>query len=259
MLITVGSSSSGAVRDYVDAGGVRTYYEAVGSGDPLVLMHGGLCTIETFGGLTPRLAEAYRVYLPERRGHGRTPDVDGPITYDLMAGDAIAFLDAVDVSSAHLVGWSDGAAVALLVALRRPDLVRSLVLIGQYVNMDGAVPELAGMMGLDAMPDILPPTMRERYAGVSPDGPDHWPVVVDKVWQMIRAEPDIALDRLAAVSAPTLVMQGDHDMVTVEHGEAMRRALPDGRLVVVPNATHALPMEHPDVVADLVLDFLRSP
>ncbi|WP_173073497.1 alpha/beta fold hydrolase [Phytohabitans rumicis] len=252
------SSDAARVRDYVDAGGVRTYYEAVGSGSPLVLLHGGLCTIETLGGLTSRLDEAYRVHLPERRGHGRTPDVNGPITYDLMARDTTAFLEAVDVSSAHLVGWSDGAVVALLVALHRPDLVRSLVLIGQYVNMDGAVPEAAEMMRLDVMPDVLPPMLRELYAGVSPDGPEHWQVVVDKMWQMIRIEPDIALDRLATVTAPTLIIMAEHDMATVEHAEAMRQALPDARLAVVPNATHALPMEHPDVVADLVLDFLTN-
>jgi pimeloyl-ACP methyl ester carboxylesterase len=122
------------VQDYVDAGGLRTYYEAEGAGEALVLLHGGFCTIETFGGLTPKLAEQYRVYPPERRAHGRTPDVEGPITYEIMAQDTIAFLDAVDLSSAHLVGWSDGAVVGLLVALRRPDLVRRLVMISQNIN-----------------------------------------------------------------------------------------------------------------------------
>src|SRR5215216_4553487 len=124
--------SAPKIQDYVDAGGLRTYYEVEGAGEPLVLLHGGFCPIETFGGLTPLLTEHYRVYLPERRAHGRTPDVDGPITYELMAHDTIAFLDAVGLQSAHLVGWSDGALVALLVALRRPDLVRRLVMIGQH-------------------------------------------------------------------------------------------------------------------------------
>ena len=108
------------VQDYVDAGGLRTYYEAVGAGDPLILLHGGFCTVETFSGLTSLLAERYRVYAPERRAHGRTPDVDGPISYGLMARDTIAFLEALDLPASHLVGWSDGAVVALLVALRSP-------------------------------------------------------------------------------------------------------------------------------------------
>ena len=250
--------ASDEVKDYVAAGVVRTYYEAHGSGDPLVLLHGGLCTIETFSGLTPQLAERFRVYLPERRGHGRTPDVDGPITYELMAQDTIAFLDALSLSRVHLAGWSDGAVVGLLVALRRPDLVRRLVMIGQNVNPDGLVPEAAEMTKLAHMPDVLPPMLRDLYAAVSPDGPDHWDVVVDKVWQMIRTEPDIALTELEKVSAPTLVVVAEHDMVTEEHARAMQRALPESRLQVVPDATHGLPMEKPDVVARLVVDFLAE-
>jgi pimeloyl-ACP methyl ester carboxylesterase len=243
---------------YVDAGGLRTYYEVVGTGDPLVLLHGGLTTIETFGGLTPTLAEHYRVYLPERRGHGRTPDVEGPVTYEIMARDTIAFMTAVGLPSGHVVGWSDGAVVGLLVALHRPDLVRKLVLIGQPVNQDGMPPEVIEMTKLDKMPDILPPMLREMYAAVSPDGPDHWEVVVDKVWQMIRTEPNIELGELAKVVAPTLIMLGDHDMLTVEHAAAMQRSLTDSQLAVVPGATHGLPMEKPGIVSRLLLDFLGA-
>jgi pimeloyl-ACP methyl ester carboxylesterase len=110
----------------------------------------------------------------------------------------------------------------------------------------------------DTMPDMLPPMLRDLYVAASPDGPEHWEVVVDKLWQLYRKEPNIPLDELATVAAPTLLIVADHDMVTVEHAEAMRRALPDGRLEVVPDATHGLPMEKPEAVARLVLDFLGS-
>src|SRR5262245_40207502 len=125
---------------YLDAGGVHTYYEVRGAGDPVILLHGGMCTAEPFDGQAPALAERYRAYVPERRGHGRTPDVDGPITYEVMARDTIDFIEAAGTGPAHLVGWSDGAIVGLLVALERPELVRKLVLIGQYSNDDGASP-----------------------------------------------------------------------------------------------------------------------
>jgi len=246
------------VQDYVDAGGLKTYYEAEGAGEPLVLLHGGFCTIETYGGLTPLLAEHYRVYLPERRAHGHTPDVDGPLTYEAMAQDTIAFLDAVGLPAAHMVGWSDGAVVGLLVALRRPDLVRRLVMIGQNINQEGLRPEVLEMLKLDTMPDMLPPMLRDLYAAVSPDGPEHWDVVVDKMWQMIRTEPNIGFAELEKVSASTLLIVADQDFPTVEHAEAMQKSLPDARLEVVPDATHGLPMEKPDVVARLVLDFLAS-
>lgn len=146
-------------------------------------------------------------------------------------------MDAVGLSSAHLVGWSDGAVVGLLVALHRPSLVRRLVLIGQNMNPQGMVPEFAEMTKLDRMPEeALPPTLREMYAAVSPDGPDHWAVVVDKMWRMLRTEPDIDLNELNKVSAPTLIIAADHDIVTIEHAAAMQRALPDSQLAVVPGA-----------------------
>jgi pimeloyl-ACP methyl ester carboxylesterase len=105
--------------EYVNAGGVHTYYEIYGEGEPLVLLHGGLATAESWAMQIPALSERHRVYVPERRGHGRTPDVAGPITYEIMAADTGAFLDAAG-AGAHLVGWSDGAMVGMLVALRRP-------------------------------------------------------------------------------------------------------------------------------------------
>lgn len=157
---------------------------------------------------------------------------------------------------ARLVGWSDGAVVALLVALRRPDLVRRLVLIGQYANQDGATPQVREMMALDEMPDMLPPMLRDLYAAVSPDGPEHWPVVVGKLWQLYRTEPNISLTELANVKAPTLILIGEHDLVTVEHAEAMREAIPEARLEIVPDADHGLPMERPDIVSRAVIDFL---
>jgi pimeloyl-ACP methyl ester carboxylesterase len=245
------------VRAYVDAGGVRTYYEAHGAGEPLLLLHGGFCPIETYGGLTPLLAEHYRVYLPERRAHGRTPDVAGPLTYDLMARDTLAFMDAVGLPAAHVVGWSDGATVGLLMALRHPTHVRRLVLIGQHGTHEGVRPEYLEQLSRETAPE-LPPMLRDLYAAVSPDGPEHWDAAAAKIWQMIWTAPDIPLDELAKVTAPTLIVVAEHDMVTAEHAQAMRQALPSGRLEVVPGATHGLPMEQPEVVGRLALDFLSA-
>lgn len=241
---------------YVDAGGVRTYYEVHGSGDPLVLLHGGFCTVETFDGLTPLLAGTYSVHIPERRGHGRTADVEGPLTYTAMAVDTIAYLDAVGLSGAHLVGWSDGAVVALLVALQRPDLVGRLVLIGQPVNPDGLPAAMRAMMTHGLNKEMLPQMLVDLYAATSPDGPQHFDVVATKLFALYKVEPDMALAELAAVGAPTLVMIGDDDLCTVAHAEAVRRAIPVAQLAVVPGATHALPMERPDLTGALVLGFL---
>ena len=112
---------------YVQLGEAHAYYEEDGDGEPLVLLHPGLADSRAFEEYVPALAAQFRVFRPDRRGHGRTPDVDGPITYEVMAEETIAFLERVVGGPAYLLGHSDGAPVALLVALKRPDLVRRLV------------------------------------------------------------------------------------------------------------------------------------
>jgi pimeloyl-ACP methyl ester carboxylesterase len=114
---------------YVDVGGVKTWYAERGTGDPPLLLHGAFTDASEFGGTIPALTEHFHVFTPERRGHGHTPDVPGPISYELMAADTAAFLDKLKIGRSHLVGHSDGANVALLVALTRPDLLDRLVLI----------------------------------------------------------------------------------------------------------------------------------
>jgi pimeloyl-ACP methyl ester carboxylesterase len=249
--------SPAEVRDYVDADGVHTYYEARGAGTPVVLLHGGLSTAEAWGGQAPALAEHHRVYVPERRGHGRTADSPAPFTYPTMADETIAFLDALAIGPAHLVGWSDGALVGLLVALRRPDLVRKLVLVGQYVNLDGAVPENTALM--NAMTRAtFPPRFEQAYAALSPDGPDHFGVVFEKSIALWRSDPGIPVDDLAGVAAPTLVLLADDDVLTIEHAAAMQRALSNSQLAIVPGTSHALPMEKPDLVNRIILEFLAD-
>ena len=244
--------------DYIDTGRVHTYYEVSGSGDPLILLHGGMCTAETFDGQTPALAEQFRVYLPERRAHGRTADVAGPITYEIMAQDTIAFIEAVGVEHAHLIGWSDGALVGLLVALWRPELVGKLVLMAQSVNWEGVRPELAPSLGC-ATAEMVPPQLKQAYVALSPDGPNHLDAVLDKMLRLWNTDPALSLSDLERVAAPALVLVGDGDIfLAIEHAAAMQRALPDSQLAVVPGTSHAAPMEKPELVNRLILDFLAE-
>jgi pimeloyl-ACP methyl ester carboxylesterase len=242
---------------YVDVAGLKTWHEVSGEGDPVVLLHGGFVGASSWAGQAPALAGAgYRVYVPERRGHGHTPDVAGPVTYSVMADDTIAYLDQVIGRPAHLIGWSDGAVVALLVAQRRPDLAAGLVLIGQYLNSAGRVAGglLDEILGSDpAVVDFL----RQEHDQVSPDGPAHFPVFYEKMISMYRAEPELELAGLAAVDVPALILQGDRDEVTVPHSAAVAAVLPQGRLAVLPGS-HLLPIESPGPVSELLLTFLRG-
>lgn len=244
--------------DYVELPGVRTWYETDGAGDPLLLLHGGLCTNETWQAQRADFAANFRVLLPERRGHGHTPDVDGPLSYQDMADDTVAFIEEVVGGPAHLVGWSDGGVIALLVAIARPDLVRKVVAIGANFlpsPQSGAAPEMLDQMAPDA-PDLA--VFREAYEAVSPDGAAHWPVVVGKLAAMFRTEPTIRTEDLARITAPTLVLVGDDDLMTLEHTIALYRAIPGSQLAVVPGTSHALLMEKPREVNRIILDFLAT-
>jgi pimeloyl-ACP methyl ester carboxylesterase len=243
--------------EYVEVNGVRTWYDTFGggAGEPLVLLHGGICTNETWGAQAPALAEHFRVLAPERRGHGHTPDVEGPLSYGVMTDDTIAFLDAVLGGPAHLVGWSDGGVVGLLVAIRRPDLVRRLVLIGASTDVSGLAP--GGPAELEADSDELE-GLRSMYESATPDGADHWPVVFAKVNAMWTTGHHIPTADVAAVQARTLVLVGDDDAVTLEHTVELYHTLPDAELAVVPGTSHALGLEKPGLVNRVIGDFLRK-
>jgi pimeloyl-ACP methyl ester carboxylesterase len=242
---------------YVQVDGLPTWHEVHGEGTPVVLLHGAFAGASSWSSETPALAEAgYGVHVPERRGHAHTLDRPGPLTYGLMADDTVAYLDAVVDGPTHLVGWSDGAVVALLVAMHRPDLVDRLVLIGQYYNSSGKVTN--GIVDqLLGGGDKVMAYLRGGYDPFSPDGPEHFEVVFAKTIQMLATEPEIELESLATVGAPTLVLQGDRDEVTLEHGAAVAAALQHGRLAVLPG-THLLPMENPSLVNALLIWFLAG-
>jgi pimeloyl-ACP methyl ester carboxylesterase len=169
---------------YATIAGLPTWHEVGGEGPAVVLLHGGFSGAASWGAQAPALASAgFRVHVPERRGHAHTRDVDGPLTYEVMAADTVAYLEAEVGGQAHLVGWSDGAVVALLVALRRPDLAGRMVLIGQYYNSSGRVPgsDLDRLIRGAEAKEFL----RQAYDPVSPDGPEHFEVVYAKMMTMI--------------------------------------------------------------------------
>ncbi|MGC0331425.1 pimeloyl-ACP methyl ester carboxylesterase [Streptomyces sp. SAI-170] len=240
---------------YVRTGDVNTWYDEHGAGEPLVLLHGGLVDARFFEPNLGPLAEHFHVYTPERRGHGHTPDVPGPITYQLMADDTVAFLETVVGEPADLVGHSDGAFVAMLVAMRRPDLVKRLVMIsGGFSKAGEAAPDME--WDVDAITQFLGPS----YAEVSPDGADHFRVVATKIGEMAAKEPNLQAADLAAVTARSLVMFADDDLMTMAHAVEMYDALPNAELAVVPGTSHFLTQEKPHLVNALLLDFLtREP
>ena len=239
----------------IDIDGLSTWIETRGSGEQtIVLLHGGVGNSDDLlDSIGAELVDRFRVVAFDRRGHGYTADTDAPFHYDDMAAHAIAVLERIDAAPPlHLVGWSDGGIVAMLVALNRPDLVDRLVLIGVNFHVDG-------VHAMD-MGEMEPPaSMLEAYAARSPDGADHFAVVAEKGMAMMTTEPTLTTDDVTRLGHPTLVLVGDDDVVRLDHTVALYEALPAGRLCVVPGASHAVVMERPGFVAGVISEFLVGP
>ncbi|MFF4198690.1 alpha/beta fold hydrolase [Nonomuraea sp. NPDC001831] len=239
------------MADHIEVNGVRTWYDERGAGDPLVLLHGGLTDSRDFTGNLDALAERFRLLLPERRGHGHTPDVPGPFSMEAFADDTAAFIGETVGGPVRLAGYSAGAMVALWTAVRHPHLVERLVLISGGFHPDGMILRPS----TDAPP---PPPLLSAYAEVSPDGAGHFPVVIAKAARSVTADRPLTPDDLAAVTCPTLVMSADDDIITLEHTLELYRTLPAAQLAVVPQTSHLLLRERPELCVRLVGDFLTS-
>ncbi|MDI5979734.1 alpha/beta fold hydrolase [Amycolatopsis magusensis] len=237
--------------EHIGSDGTRTWYDVRGEGEPLVLLHGGFSDSREFTGNLDALNEHFRVFRFDRRGHGRTADTPGPITHQRMTEDTIAFLEQVVREPVRLVGYSDGGFIALLVALRRPDLVHRLVLISSAFATEGFLvqPDPDGQ---------LPQELIDSYGEVSPDGAGHFPVVFRKLTDPANPDPSRTADELSGVGCPTLVVAADDDLVHAEHTLALYRGLPDAQLAVIPGASHAILQDQPELTTAVVTRFLTT-
>jgi pimeloyl-ACP methyl ester carboxylesterase len=236
---------------YLQLGEVSTWYGEYGSGEPLVLLHPGGADSRAWGANLDALSAEYQVFTPDRRGHGRTADVAGPISYQQMADDTVLFLDEMTDGPVRLVGCSDGATVGLLTALTRPDLVQRLVIAAGVFHHDGWIP---GAIDLD---DETFRFLADWHAEVSPDGPGHFAVVAGKMEPMHAGEPTLTAADLSKLEMPVLIMIGDRDEVRMEHAVEMYRAIPGAELAIVPGASHGLLVEKPELCNKIMMDFLR--
>ncbi|GAA1755379.1 alpha/beta hydrolase [Kocuria aegyptia] len=225
------------------------WFSAAGVGETFVLLHPGGTDSRALGPLVEELADRYRTITPEQRAHGHTRDWGGPLSYAAMAQDTITFLEQETPVPVHLLGYSDGAVIALHVAMKRPDLIRDLVFASGVYHHNGWEPGV--LEGAAEVPEF----MVDAYAEVSPDGREHYGQVVEKLQQMHAVEPAFADTDLARLQVPVLVLAGDDDEVRLEHVVAMYRALPHAELAVVPHASHGVLVEKPGLCAQLITDF----
>ena len=238
------------MAEYIDQKGVRFWYEEHGSGLPLLLLHPGGAGADSraFGQNLNALAKNFHVFLVDRRGHGYTADTEGEITFELMTDDTINFIEQVIGKETKLLGYSDGAIVALMTAQKRPDLVERLVCVAGVSNRNGWYEGV--------LEEETPEFMMDSYAKISPDGKGHFPIIVKKLEIMHSKGPNLVRGDLQQINTRTLVMLGDDDQVKFEHTIDFYRSLPNGELAIVPGTSHGLLPEKPDLCNKIIIDFL---
>jgi pimeloyl-ACP methyl ester carboxylesterase len=246
---------------YMDINGHATWIDdRGGDGEPVLLLHGGLSDSDPMFDVFAASLSDFHLLAFDRRGHGRSADSPEPFSYLTMADETLAVLNsAVAGRTAHLVGWSDGANIAMIFALRHPELVKSIVLIGGNYSPDGMMPPAAstGEHGASDDVDTLA-IVRAAYAERSPDGGDHFDEVIAKSFAMWAVEPTLNIADLEQIHQPALVLVGDDDVMTLAHTCSLYEALPAGQLCVVPGTSHFVAVEKPELVAHVVAVFLRD-
>jgi pimeloyl-ACP methyl ester carboxylesterase len=256
---------------YLPVNGLQMYYEIHGSGQPLVLLHGAFSAIGTsFGQVLPGLAQGRQVVAVELQGHGRTADIDRPLTLEGMADDVAAAIDQLGIEPADIFGYSVGAAVALQLVIRHPEAVRKLVLASVTYTLDGVHPGL--MEGLGEMtPEMMHGSpWHDEYVRIAPR-PEDFPTLFAKKTQMDQQIKDLPDEAIRAITAPTLLIIGDSDLVRPEHAVEMFRllgggvfgdtpaGLPDSQLAILPGTSHVSLVNRSELVVPIITSFLDAP
>jgi pimeloyl-ACP methyl ester carboxylesterase len=258
-----------AETGHVAANGLEMYYEVKGEGPPLLVLHGAYMSADAMAPLTDRLAETHRVITPDLQAHGRTADIDRPITYEAMADDAAALLAALDVAEADVFGYSMGGGVALQLAIRHPDRVGRLVVASAGFRSEGLYPELVEMIGGMTAESFAGSPMETEYLRLAPD-PAGFPTLVEKLVALDTAPQDWPEEDIRGIAAPTLVISADADVIRPEHSVELYRLLgggpsedfmtapADAQLAILPGTTHMGMMEKLDLLVPMVEAFLGA-
>ena len=275
MTITERTSQPAGTGQHADVNGVHLYYETHGHGQPMILLHGGLASGETFGPIMPALSANHTVIAPDLQGHGRTADIDRPIDARLMADDIAALIGYLGFDHPDVVGYSLGGGVAFWTAVKHPDLVRRMVMVSANTRRDAIYPEMLAQQGNvnAASAEFMKETpMYELYARVAPH-PEDFAKLLDKIGASMADDFDYNAE-VRGLTVPTLVAFGDADMTPPSHAVEIFELLGGGQrdggwmgegrppgghaLAIIPGATHYSVFQSP-VLAAAILAFLDAP
>ena len=249
---------------YADVNGINLYYEIHGTGRPLVLLHGGLGAIEMFGPNLAALAKNHQVIGVDLQGHGRTADIDRPLSVLFMADDIAALIKHLGLQRADVMGYSLGGGVALLTAIRHPEVVDKLVVVSTPFRRNGFYPDILvqqGQVTAAAAEGMKQTPMYQMYASLAPR-PQDWARLLGKIGDAMKVDFDYT-EQIKGIKATTLIVAGDADIFPPAHAVEMFALLgggqrdagwdgsgrPKSRLAILPGLTHYTMFNSPAVVA----------
>ena len=265
-----GGKTNGAGH-YADVNGIKLYYEIHGTGwrggRPLILLHGGLGALEMFGPNLPALAKARQVIAVDLQGHGRTADIDRPLSVELMADDIAALITHLGLASADVMGYSLGGGVALQVAIRHPEVVRKLVVVSTPFKRSAFYPDILTQQAQvnAATADAMKQTpMYQLYASIAPR-PEDWPRLLGKIGEAMKQDFDFSRE-IAGIKARTLIVAADADIFPPAHAVELFGLLgggqrdggwdgsgrPASRLAILPGLTHYTIFSAPALAATVI-------
>jgi pimeloyl-ACP methyl ester carboxylesterase len=253
---------------YAPVNGLKMYYEIHGEGKPLVLLHGSFMTIDlAFGQLIPEFSKTRKVIAVELQGHGRTADIDRPLSFESLADDVAELLKYLKSDSANVLGYSLGGGVAPQLAIRHPQLVRKLVIASAVFKSDGWSAETRAALH-NITPELFEGTpIKKEYDRLAPN-PEQWPQLVNKIKQLGTVAYDFTA-QAKSLQSPTLIILGDSDGIRLEHAAEMFRlrgggvmgdlsGMPDSQLAVFPGTSHVGVMMRRDWLLSMVPAFLDA-
>ena len=238
----------------VEHDGAQIWYSCHGRGAPVILLHGGLGHSGNWSHQTSALVGlGYRVILIDSRGHGRSTRDDQPYRYERMANDVLAVMDRLDIEKAALVGWSDGACVALILADLAPQRAAGVFFFGCNMDPSGARPinELGPVVNRCF-------TRHSKDYAVLSATPEAFKEFVDAVSLMMKTQPNYSAEKLSKIKVPVTVAQSENEeFIRPEHAEYLAKTIPGAELVFLPGVSHFAPLQRPEVFNRAVLGFLK--
>ena len=252
----------------IEINGMQMYYEVSGTGDPLIVLHGAYMNIPAMGAIIPKLAETHEVYALEFQGHGRTTDIERPITYPNLAGDVAAFMDAMGIEKADIFGYSMGAAAGLRLAIDHPEKVDQLVAASVAYDSSGWQPAFVAFIPQMVPEFFVGTAMEGEWKKLAPN-PDGFRGVVEKLIAL-EHEPMAWEEEVKALKTPILIIAGDADVSTLEHNVALFRLLGGGdmgdmgsplsssRLAILPATSHTAVIDQVELLHGFIDPFLRG-